>query len=159
MFEWISIKWISILLQKDFDGKQNLPNQRCIKCCKTVWMYIHCNVFCSYCYYSCAIGVLKWPYLIAWWRHQMEAFSALLAICAGNSPGTGEFPTQRPITRGFEVYFDRCPNKRLIKQSWGWWFETPPRPLRRHRNGDMKPDEHSYGPTGKAKDNETMRVR
>ena len=23
---------------------------------------------------------------IAWWRHQMETFSALLAICAGNSP-------------------------------------------------------------------------
>ena len=31
-------------------------------------------------------------------RHQMETFSALLAICAGNSPGTGEFPTQRPVT-------------------------------------------------------------
>ena len=29
-----------------------------------------------------------------WWRHQMETFSALLAICAGNSPVTGEFPTQ-----------------------------------------------------------------
>ena len=24
--------------------------------------------------------------LIAWWRHQMETFSALLALCAGNSP-------------------------------------------------------------------------
>ena len=28
----------------------------------------------------------------AWWRHQMETFSALLALCAGNSPVTGEFP-------------------------------------------------------------------
>ena len=27
----------------------------------------------------------------AWWRHQMETFSALLAICAGNSPVTSEF--------------------------------------------------------------------
>ena len=27
-----------------------------------------------------------------WWRHQMEIFSALLAICAGNSPVPGEFP-------------------------------------------------------------------
>ena len=27
-----------------------------------------------------------------WWRHQMETFSVLLAICAGNSPVTGEFP-------------------------------------------------------------------
>ena len=30
-----------------------------------------------------------------WWRHQMETFSALLAICAGNSPVPGEFPAQR----------------------------------------------------------------
>ena len=28
----------------------------------------------------------------AWWRHQMETFSALLAICTGNLPVTGEFP-------------------------------------------------------------------
>ena len=35
------------------------------------------------------------------WRHQMETFSALLAICAGNSPVPGEFPAQRPVTRIF----------------------------------------------------------
>ena len=71
----------------------------------------------------------------AWWRHQMKIFSALLAICAGNSPVTGEFPRQRPVTQSFDVYFDLRPNKRLSKQSWGWWFETPSRPLWRHRNG------------------------
>ena len=27
-----------------------------------------------------------------WWRHQMETVSALLVICAGNSPVSGEFP-------------------------------------------------------------------
>ena len=69
-----------------------------------------------------------------WWRHQMETFSALLAICAGNSPVPGEFPTQRPVTRSFDVYFDLRLNKRLSKQSWGWWFETPLRSLWRHRN-------------------------
>ena len=36
----------------------------------------------------------------------METFSALLAICAGNSPVTGEFPTQRPVMRSFDVFFD-----------------------------------------------------
>ena len=36
----------------------------------------------------------------------MEAFSALLALCAGNSPVTGEFPSQRPVTRSFAVLFD-----------------------------------------------------
>ena len=54
--------------------------------------------------------------LHSWWRHQMETFSALLAICAGNSPVPGEFPTQRPVTRNFIVYFDLRPNKRLSKQ-------------------------------------------
>ena len=54
----------------------------------------------------------------------METFSALLAICAGNSPVPGDFPTQRPVTRGFDVFFDLRLNKQLSKQSWGWWFET-----------------------------------
>ena len=69
-----------------------------------------------------------------WWRHQMETFSALLAICAGNSPVPGEFPTQRPVTRSFDVFFDVRPNKQLSKQSWGWWFETLSPSLWRHRN-------------------------
>ena len=68
----------------------------------------------------------------SWWRHQIETFSALLAICAGNSPVTGEFPTQRPVTRSFDVFFDLRLNKRLSKQSWGWWFEALSRPLWRH---------------------------
>ena len=69
-----------------------------------------------------------------WYRHQMETFSTLLAICAGNSPVTGEFPAQRPVTRSFDVFFDLRLNKRLSKQWWGWWFETPSRPLWRHCN-------------------------
>ena len=69
-----------------------------------------------------------------WWRHEMETFSALLAICAENSPVPGEFPTQRPVTRSFGVFFDPRPNKRLSKQSWGWWSETPSSSLWRHRN-------------------------
>ena len=59
-------------------------------------------------------------------------FSALLAICAGNSPVTGEFSAQRPVTRSFDVFFDLRLNKRLRKQSWGWCFETLSRPLWRH---------------------------
>ena len=71
---------------------------------------------------------------VTWWRHQMETFSALLAICAGTSPPSGEFLVQRPVTRSFDVFFDLCLNKRLRKQSWGWWFETLLRPLWRHCN-------------------------
>ena len=47
----------------------------------------------------------------------METFSALLAICAGNSPVTCDFPAQRPVTQSFDVFFDLRLNTRLDKQS------------------------------------------
>ena len=50
----------------------------------------------------------------------------------GEFTGPGEFPTQRPVTRSFDVFFDLRLNKRLSKQSWGWWFVTPSRTLWRH---------------------------
>ena len=75
------------------------------------------------------------PYF-PWWRHQREPFSTLLTLCAGNSPVTDEFPSQRPVTRSFDVFFDLRLNKRLSKQSWGWWFETPPWSSWRHCNAD-----------------------
>ena len=65
----------------------------------------------------------------------MEALSASLALCAGSSPVTGELPTQRPVTRSFDVFFDLRLNKRLSKQSRGWWFEMPSRLLWRNCNG------------------------
>ena len=67
-------------------------------------------------------GGINSMYVSTWWRHQMETFSALLAICAGNSPVPDEFPTTLRL------------NKRLSKQWWCWWFETLSRPLWRHRN-------------------------
>ena len=58
-------------------------------------------------------------YRNSWWRHRMETFSALLALFAGNSPVTGEFPSQRP-------FFLICAFiKRLSDQPSGWWFDTP----------------------------------
>ena len=64
----------------------------------------------------------------------METFSALLALCAGHSPVTGEFPSQRPVMRSFDVFFDLHLNKRLSKQSKRRWFEMPSRSLWRHCN-------------------------
>ena len=72
---------------------------------------------------------------ITWWRHEMETFSALLAICADNSQVTGVFPTQRPISQSSEVFLALCMNKRLNKEWWGWWFEKLSRPFWRHCNG------------------------
>ena len=54
--------------------------------------------------------------VFAWWRHQMEAFSALLTLVRGISP------------------VKRLKSKRLRKQSCGWWFETPSLSLWRHCN-------------------------
>ena len=56
----------------------------------------------------------------------METFSALLAICVGNSPVPGEFPTQRPVTRSFDVFFDLRLNK-------GWVNNGEAGDLRRYR--------------------------
>ena len=60
--------------------------------------------------------------------------SALLVLCVGNSPVTGEFPSQRPVTRIFDVLFGLHLNKRLSKQSRRRWFETPSDSLWRHCN-------------------------
>ena len=48
--------------------------------------------------------------------------------------GIHRSPSQRPVTRSFDVFFDMCSNKRLSKQWRGWWFETESCPLCRHRN-------------------------
>ena len=87
-------------------------------------------------YFVCSLSRFSFIHILqsSWWRHQMETFSALLAICAGNSPVPGEFPAQRPVTRSLDVLFDLRLNKRLRKQSWGWWFGTLSHPLWRHCN-------------------------
>ena len=64
--------------------------------------------------------IIKWKHFPRYWPFVQE-FTV-----------TGEFPTQRPVTRSFDVFFDLCLNKRLSKQSWGWWFDTLSRPLWRH---------------------------
>ena len=79
---------------------------------------------------SNCIALLLWDIIIhscshvTWWRHQMETFSALLAICAGNSPVTVEFPAQRPVTRSFDVFF----NLRIYR----WVNNREAGDLRRH---------------------------
>ena len=57
-----------------------------------------------------------------------------MVLCEGNSPVTGGFPWQRPVTRSFDVFFILCLNKRLIKQSKRRWFETQSPSLWRHGN-------------------------
>ena len=66
--------------------------------------------------------------------------SAILALCAGNSPVTGEFPSQRPVTQSFDVLFSLRLSKRLSKQSWASWFETPSRSLWHYCNVSSSSD-------------------
>ena len=98
-----------------------------------------------YCIFDCRRTFYASLYCDTIRRHHMETFSPLLAICVGNSPVTGEFPAQRPVTRSFDVFFDLRPNKRLSKQWWGLWFETPSRPLWRHRNEMQRNSRHVGG--------------
>ena len=91
----------------------------------------------SVCQTVCAgnhYGNIKGPHAESMMTSSNGNISTLLAICAGISPVTGEFPAQRPVTLSFDVFFDLRLNKWLSKHSWGWWFETPSRPLWRHCN-------------------------
>ena len=74
----------------------------------------------------------------------METFCALLVLCARNSPVNDELPSQRPVTRSFDVFFDLRLNKRLSKQSRRRWFETPLRSLWRHCNVNSTPCSQAF---------------
>ena len=82
----------------------------------------------------------------SWWRHQMDTFAALPALCERNPQVTGGFPSQRPVTWSFDVFVDLHLNKPLSKKSKRRWFETPSRSLLRNCNvdpdGDPSPLEH-----------------
>ena len=58
---------------------------------------------------------------VPWWRHEMETFSALLALCEGEPPGTVTNASDAELW----CFFHLRPNKRLRKQLRRWWFEMP----------------------------------
>ena len=74
--------------------------------------------------FCCGLLLVKFK---TWWRHQMELFSALLAICAGNSPVTGDFPHTKDQWRGAMMF--------SLNYAWinGWVNTREADDLRRHR--------------------------
>ena len=70
---------------------------------------------------------VNWSGYNTWWRQQMETFSALLALCAGNSPVSGEFPTHKVQWRGSLMF--------SLISAWinGWVNNREAGDLRRHR--------------------------
>ena len=72
----------------------------------------------------------SFPHMGSCWRHQMETFCALLALCAGNSPVTGEF-----LSHSHKGQWRGALKFSLIgawMNGWGWWFETPSHSLWSH---------------------------
>ena len=87
----------------------------------SLFQYMYCNLQCDESVWC--------VFLHTWWRHQMKRFSALLAFCAGNSP---VILRAKARDGSFDYFFDLRLNKRLSKQCWGCWFETPSCPLWHH---------------------------
>ena len=103
------------------------------------------SMLCNLSYTSCATDYVGMNYIHgSQWSCQFHCammtssngniFRVTGPLC-GEFTGPGDFPTQRPVTRSFDVFFDLRLNKRLSKQPWGWWFETPSWSLWRHCNG------------------------
>ena len=97
------------------------------RCCKvqTRPRHISCEILQLIVLLSRHHNVINWKHFPRYWP-----------FVRGNSPVTGEFPSQRPVTLSFDVFFDLRLNKRLSKQWWGWWFETPSHPLWHRCNGE-----------------------
>ena len=94
------------------------------------WCHVsHDDYYCEQIWFIClcASGLPQWhrgspqPIMTSW---NGNIFRVTGPLC-GEFIGPGEFPAQRPVTRSFDVFFDLRPNKRLSKQPWDWWFETP----------------------------------
>ena len=127
----------------NISGDDNIAVRQLLGVLREIWSAFNTvSVFCMYIVWvslyingTSSLGVIGIS-LVPWWRHQMETFFEWLALCAGNSLVTGEFPSQRPVTWIFDVFFDLRLNKRLCKPSGRRWFDTPSRSLWRHCNGE-----------------------
>ena len=67
--------------------------------------------------------VIKWKHFPRYWP-----------FLRGSHRSPMNFPHKGQWRRAL-MFSLICLNKRLSEQSWGWWFETPSRPLWRHCNG------------------------
>ena len=124
LFKWLAISCEDISHQKDWLSHQRLSVlHRTAKClrCHGVCISWPANAFenelsmsrtshnsTSWIPHTTVLANLDRSKTSAWWLHQM-----VLALCAGNSPATGEFPAKRSVTRSFDVFFDVFLNKRL----------------------------------------------
>ena len=126
--------WVAVTWNLRWYQNSSLNNVRKNQSTPFLFWKLHLKI-CSMCEPSCSGHLLD---IVLWWCHQMETFSALLALCEGNPTVTGGFLSERPVTRSFGVFFDLLLNKRLDKQSIRRWFETLSRSLWRHCNARIQ---------------------
>ena len=132
---WIFIQTTSHYQQYQFHPRNEITRMGILLSALWTELWLNLTISMAWCKTAVTPLLTHWSYcsLAPWWRHQMETFSALLALCAENSQVTGEFRSQMPVTRSFEVFFDQHLNTRLSKQYRGYWFEMQLSSLWRHR--------------------------
>ena len=111
---------LSCILKPTFDYIVRQQSAVCGTATSAVLLSGHSSMLTlTFCFQSMDMARYDKDRMHTWWHHQMETFSALLALCAGNSPITGEFPFQIPVTRIFDVFFELCLNKWLNNREAG----------------------------------------
>ena len=82
-------------------------------------------------------SLIGWDCSLSTWNMMTSSNGNIFRITGplcGEFTGDPRIPSERPVTRSFDVFFDLRLNKRFSKQSWGGWFQTPSHPLWRHCN-------------------------
>ena len=92
-------------------------------------------VICALLQYTKVTWTIYWKQLRKHISHQTKQDITMMTLSNGNiSAFSGEFPSQRPVTRSFDVFFDLRLNKQLSNQSRHRWFETTSRSSWHHCN-------------------------
>ena len=94
--------------------------------------YTHINVHSGRSRSWLVHGQYKLVLIMPWYTE--EKFHMLTSSNGNISRVDDEFPSQRPVTRSFDVFFDLRLNKRSSKQPWEWWLQMLLRPLWRYCN-------------------------
>ena len=140
MTQWLDIKPGTLTLINTMSrrftpggrGFCDISVQRPPKPCSVATPQLNHMTACQEYIVKCASGLRMRHDDVMKWKKKC---SAVLALCEGNSTVTGEFPSQRPVTRSVDIFSDLHLDKWLSKQSRPWWFETSSRTLWRHCYG------------------------
>ena len=134
---WIDVEEITPMKFESFET--------CLQSCK------HITTIKMFTFYT--VPVQPEHIIQPWWRHQMETFSALLILYAGNSPVPVSCPHKGQWRRALMFSLICAWINDWVNKPWGWWFETPSWSLWRHCNDitwgerihDVKPRSRDIG--------------